>query len=151
MSTHYSIFLHSDYRFPENVFGRLLTIAGISMTGGDYSIVGLVNVTCERLSQSHREVMLEEYGIYGLDVNWEIRGTYDKATDIFNVIELLYRCAAIFVNSYPKANLSLMRNGESFLLFNTLEQLILSPIYTDSISVIKSIFEKPFIVREILY
>lgn len=94
--------------------------------------------------------MREDYGEYGLDVNWKISGTYDKETDIFEVMRVLYECAALLVNENPDKSLSLMRNGESIYLFNSQNLLILSPIYLESIPVIMSFFKKPFIIREIL-
>ncbi len=95
--------------------------------------------------------MLEDYGEYGLSVNWIVSGTYDKTTDILELMERLYRCAALLVNSHPARSLSLMRNGESFYVFNTKNQLILSPAYLDSIPEIRSLFRKPFTVEEISY
>jgi hypothetical protein len=150
MSTDYSIFLDSDCISPECVFEPLLGITGVEIRD-DFYIGGLVAVTCEQLTTSHRNVMQEDYGEFGLDVNWEIRGAYDKMTNIFEVMRLLFECTALLVNASPDRSLSLMRNGESFYVFNTQERLILSPLYMEAIPVIQSLFKKPFIIDEMAY
>ena len=95
--------------------------------------------------------MREDYGEYGLNVNWQISGTYDKETDIVEVMRVLFECAALQVNNDPDWSLSMMRNGESFYVFNTQNRLILSPIYLETIPIIKSLFKKPFIIEEMNY
>lgn len=95
--------------------------------------------------------MAQEYGNYGLNVNWEIKGTYDKENDIFELMERLHRCAAALVNSDVNRPLSLMRNAESFLVFNTERRLILAPTYLDALPVIRSLFSKPFAVENFAY
>ncbi|QDU07351.1 hypothetical protein [Gimesia aquarii] len=150
MSTDYSIFLESDLTSPEYLFAPLLGINGGDAQFGLH-IHGLVDVSCQQLDASYREVMREDYGEFGLDVNWMIGGTYDKETDIFKVMRILYEYAAVLVNANPERSLSLMRNGESFYVFNTRNRLILSPIYLESIPVIKSLFKKPFIIDEMIY
>lgn len=149
MSTDYLIFLDSDHTSAENVYKPLLAVPRVEFRDG-LQIPGLVDVSCIQLDDFYRDVMREEYGDYGLDVNWLISGTYDNETDIFEVIRLLYECAAQLVNANPDKSLSLMRNGESIYLFNSQNLLILSPIYLESIPVIMSFFKKPFIIREIL-
>jgi hypothetical protein len=153
MSTHYSIFFFSEEHALDNVIRTLVDMRNerVSLIGGELNISGLVGTTCESLSQSHRDVMLEEYGDYGMDVNWEIRGTYDRATDIFSVIETLYLCASCLLNRHPDSNLSLIRNGESFLLFNNQYNLIVSPVYLADINTIRSMFMKPYIIKQIVY
>lgn len=149
MSTDYFIFFQSDDSCDE-VIQSLCEVEGVNSSDG-LTITGLICVTCEPLSPSHQECMLEDYGEYGLNVNWLIMGTYDKVTDPDELIERLYRCAALLVNEHPDKPLSLMRNGESFYVFNKEDQLILSPIYLKAIPVITSLFNKPFTVDEMAY
>ncbi len=150
MSTDYSIFLDSDHTSPEKVFEPLLKLTGVEAQDG-VLIYGLVAVSCKQLDTLDREVMQKEYGEFGLDVNWEINGTYDKESDIFEVMRVLFECAALLVNANPDRSLSLMRNGESFYVFNSQNRLILSPIYLETILAIESLFKKPSIIEEMNY
>tara|TARA_R110002095_G_scaffold189568_1_gene167098 strand:- start:1171 stop:1629 length:459 start_codon:yes stop_codon:yes gene_type:complete len=150
MSTDFSIFLDSDLTSPEYVFEPLLGVTGVDARDGLH-IRGLVAVSCKQLDASYREVMREDYGEFGLDVNWKVSGTYDKETDIIEVMRVLFECAALLVNANPDRSLSLMRNGESFYIFNSKNRLILSPLYLEAIPTIKSLFKKPFIIEEMNY
>ena len=142
MSTDYTIFLDSEITSAEEIVQPLLEIPGVEFCAG-LQIRGLTAVYCKQLTLSHREVMREDYGEFGLDVNWEINGTYDKQTDIIEVMEVLFECAALLVNTHPDRSLSLMRNGESFYVFNTQNKLIISPVYLEAFPSLKSLFNKP--------
>lgn len=150
MSIDFNIFLDSEHTSPEDVFEPLLGITGVDFRDVLH-IHGLVAVFCKQLDTSHCEVMQEEYGEYGLDVNWKISGTYDKETDMPEVMRVLFECVVVLIKANPDRSLSLMRNGESFYVFNTQEQLILSKIYSDMIPVIQSLVKKPLIIKEITY
>ena len=146
MSTDYFIFLDSDHTSTENVYEPLLALPEVEYRDG-LQIRGLFDVSCEQLDNYHREVMREDYGEYGLDVNWLITGTYDKETDINEVVRILIECAALLVNASPDKSLSLMRNGESFYVFNTRNRLILSKICIEE----SPLFKKSFMIKEISY
>ncbi|MGL4463193.1 MAG: hypothetical protein ACRC1K_13680 [Planctomycetia bacterium] len=142
MSTDYFIFMHCHGPVSEKV-SLLGAIDGVSI-GSDSAlrISGLDDVRIMELSDYSQTIMKEDYGAYGLEVNWEIMGTFDGDSDMLEVMERLYRCVAAIVNEHPNDNCSLMRNGESFLAINTQEQLVISPIYLEAIPFIRSLFQK---------
>lgn|GEM_PF-6088228 len=88
-------------------------------------IEGLRDAVSLKLDSSRRDVMRDEYGEFGLDVNWCIYGTVDQDCDIEELIERLFYCAALLISDRPDSPLSLMRNGESFYLFNSPTDLII--------------------------
>lgn len=149
MSTDYAIFLNADSS-REEILSTLCGAAGLDVENG-IRIPGLTSVTCAPLTASHQEAMLHDYGIYGLEVNWAISGTYDDESDIFDLIERLHQCAAALVRANPNAPLSLMRNGEDFYVFNKQDELILAPTYVRSMPVLGTFFEKPFAVTAMPY
>ncbi|QDT46394.1 hypothetical protein Pan258_04130 [Symmachiella dynata] len=151
MSTDYWIFLQSDRTSADLVLEPLSGTIGVDVQGDGLQIRGLMSVSCKKLSESHQDIMREEYGKYGLGVNWGINGTYDKKTNILEVVGLLFQCAAKFVNANPDQELSLMRNGESFYIFNSKDRLILSPIYLEAIPNLDALFKKPVIIDEMSY
>ena len=150
MSTDYSLLIQSDSATPVGVWQPVLNIKGVSHSG-TICIKGLTDVECKLLDKQRQDIFLEEYGNYGISLNWEIRGTYDKSTDIFEVIELLYRCAAEYVNSLPSKNVCLMRDCESFYVHYSGGQLRLSTAYIKSISSLTTLFNRQFVVDEMKY
>jgi hypothetical protein len=148
MSTDYLIFIQNKGSIEEYL--RLLNnIEGVSCSDpNQIEIEGLLGVRCFELNDRSRMIMREDYGPYGLDVNWEIRGQRDEDCDIFELIIRLYQCMAKIVNKFPMNNCSLMRNGEDFYLFNTSEQLVISDVYYEILPNPKALFQKEFVVRE---
>jgi hypothetical protein len=125
------------------------TVDGVKVAGDALTIEGLILTECEELDSSHRQVMLTDYGEYGLDVNWRIRGRYDKSSDVVEVTERLFHCAAAIIRARPDSPLSLMREAESFYVFNTADRLILSP-YFKALPNLLPLFGKPFVIKEML-
>jgi hypothetical protein len=142
MSTDYSIFMCCKGPVAEKV-RWFNSVDGVSIdSNGTARIAGLDDVRILGLDERNRMIMMEDYGSYGIDVNWEIMGTLSDANEILDVIQRLYRCFAAIANAYPNENCSLMRNGESFLAMNTSSQLLISPTYLKAIPVIQSLFVK---------
>ncbi len=149
MSTDYSIFMHCAGPVIDKV--RLLgSIDGVSVgSNGLPQMTGLDDVRIIELTERSRTIMKDDYGMYGVDVDWEITGTLDEDSDILEVIERLYRCMAAIANAYPDEECSLMRNGESLLAINTSDQVLISPTYLEAIPVIQSLFCRSSKVSEI--
>lgn len=114
-------------------------------------ISGLDDVRVIELNDRSRTIMKEDFGTYGVDVNWKITGTLDDDWDILDVMARLYECFGAITNAYPDENCTLMRNGESFLAMNTSDRLVLSPTYLEAIPKIKSLFRKGIVVSEMEY
>ncbi len=149
MSTDYQIFFQSDEPV-ESTLELISRVEGVD-TQGELHIEGLVATSFGELTTQSRQIMLDEYGEYGLNVNWNISGTYDKTTDICELTERLFRCAAVMVNAHPNRSLSLMRNAESFYVFNEPSRLIVSPVYSKSHAIVETLFQKPFNLELIEY
>ncbi len=151
MSIDYQIFIQNKGSIEEYL--RLLNnIEGVSCSDpNQIEIEGLFGVRCFELNDYSRMIMREEYGPFGLDVNWEIRGEHDYEYDIFELIIRLYKCMAMIVNNFPTNNCSLMCEGRSFYLFNTSEQHMISDIYYDILPNPKALFQKEFVVRDLRF
>ena len=128
MSTDYFLFVNSN-QFPDIDLPLLAKNDGVQLTDDNQlSIDGLVCTRCETLDLHHREIVLTDYGEFGQEYTWFLTGTYDKESDINQLVERLVRCAATLVASRPQLPLALMRNAESFYVLNSPSALILSPI-----------------------
>ena len=151
MSIDYLLFLKTDDPIADTM--RLLErIDGVELrTKDQLHVMGLVSTNCKELDEMHREIMLDDFGEYGLDVNWLISGTLDKELDSLDLIERLFRCAAEIVNEHPDRPLSFMCNGDSFYVHNSSKNLTVSPIYLKDIPALSTIFKKPFVVDEMAY
>jgi hypothetical protein len=64
--------------------------------------------------------MRNDFGNYGLDLNWLVTGTHDDNADVFDLMDRLYRCAAAIVRDFPERPLSLMNTThQRFYVFNS--------------------------------
>ena len=94
--------------------------------------------------------MLNDYGAYGQEYNWYVTGTYDKVTCSNELLQRVARCAAALVASSPNAPLALMINGESILVLNTPDSLLISPACFDDARTIPALFRRPFTTQKII-
>jgi hypothetical protein len=133
MSIDYFIFLHST-----DFVGSVLPC--------------LNAVSWSEMDQRHREIMRDDFGKYGLDVNWFITGTHDRDIDVNELMRCLYQCSAVIVNTYPDRALSLMQPASnSFYIHNSSDRLIVSPLYLDQFPSIQDLFVKPFIIDKMFH
>lgn len=146
MSTDYQLFMEVGGPIASRL-DILRGVRGVSLQDeSELHIEGLFCVRCIPLDDDGRDIMRPEYGEYGLDLDWNITGTLDKDLDSVATVDRLLHCAAAIVNSFPEKNCSLMRNGESFYLFNTSDRLLLSPIYRSILPRLNSLFNKPYTI-----
>ena len=145
MSTEYFIFVNSNNI--NEVLRVMSTVGGVELRERQLLIDGLLSTEVAALDPLSREIMREDYGEYGLDVNWRIGGTHDESFDVVELIVRLFSCAAAVVNTWPDNNVSVMRNGESFYMINTSENLIISGTYVKERPCLVSLFKKTAIIR----
>lgn len=146
MAIHYSIFFKSDSTM-DQVKRSLNGVEGVE-TAVELSIAGLLSVECSELDSYSRQLMREEYGKFGLDVNREIYGKYDKSTDPEELVTRLFCCCAVLIRKCPEEPLSLMCE-ERFYLWNNCEKLILSPIWASLLPTLPALFRKPIEIRNL--
>jgi hypothetical protein len=144
MSTDYFIFACCDDI--HELLARICTVEGVQFDGRTLEIAGLLYVRFEELGANTREIMRSDFGEFGIEVNWRISGTYDKSSDTDDLIWRLLRCAAVIINANPNSSLSIMREAESFYLFNSKDQLLISSVYKGFPNV-ASLFEKPCVMK----
>jgi len=149
MSIDYQIFFQTDEP-AQCTLDIVSSVDGITITSG-LQIAGLVGVSIEELRAYSREIMHDEFGEYGLNVNWAIRGTYDKTTNIDELLERLLECAARIIHARPNHPLSVMREGESFYLFYDVRRTVISRVYSQSLSLVESLFGDSYEMKEMVY
>ena len=149
MSTDYFLFVQS-HEFPGVDLPLLAKIEGVELADADQlTVEGFSETYCKTMDMYHRELMQSEYGKYGQMYTWYLRGTYDERTCQSELLQRLIRCAAVLVAARPWLPLALMREAESFLVFNSPNQLILSKICFDDEGNLPGEFGKQYSKREI--
>ena len=149
MSTDFFLFVHS-HEFPHVDLPLLASVDGVQRVG-DYqlAIEGLCDIRCKPMDMYHRELMSQDYGKYSQQYTWFLRGTYDHNACLNQLMERLIRCAAALVALRPALPLALMREAESFYVFNSPSKLILAPICFDAAGLVPGLFQKRYSKRQI--
>lgn len=149
MSIDYQLFFETD-EAAQSTLDLISSVNGVE-TGAGLRIAGLVGTSMDELDAYSRAIMLDDFGEYGLNVNWAIRGTQDETMDADNLLERLLTCAARIIHARPNHALSVMRDGESFYLFHDSSRTVISPVYSQAIPLIKSLFKDAWELKEMVY
>ena len=150
MSTDYFLFFRSDGPH-EPIIESLAQVEGVEFDG-DLRIRGLLDVQVMPMDAESREIMRTDFGEYGIDVDWCIRGTLDdEVDDVDDLYVRLHRCAAVFVNARPDLSMSLMWEATDFWVHNTKERLLLSILSKKAVPSVETMFEKAFVFTAMKY
>jgi hypothetical protein len=143
MSINFMIFYQSTVVPKAKFVNAICEINGVSYDpdADRIDIRGFYNAHWYRLDEEDKHVMLVSYGQFGLNVDSAVNCRLVDSSTILRDVETMYRCCAALINNYPNSNCSLMREGEDFYLHYSNGTLLISPIYTDAILAIKTIFK----------